>query len=140
MKMNKLLVLGALALVGCGVEGTYTLDKAESKKNAEAEIAKMPADQQTMAKSMLGMFDDMNVSIELKSGGTYSSKMTMKGLNDGKEKEDTGTWKKDGDTITISTKTPGGNDKEIKCTKSGKSLSCTEGSEKNKMTMVFTKA
>jgi hypothetical protein len=139
MKMNKLLVLGALALVGCGgVEGTYTLDKAETKKSMEAEVAKMPADQQAGAKFMLAMFDDMNVTMELKSGGVVSSKTEMKGKPDPKgDKEEAGTWKKDGDTIIVTQGDKAG--KEMKCTKSGKSLSCVAGDEKNKMTLVFAK-
>jgi hypothetical protein len=140
MKTNMLLGLGALAPVGCGgVEGSYTLDKAETKKSMEAEIAKLPASDQEMAKLGLAMIDAMDVSMELKSGGVATSKSQMKGLGDGKTQEDTGTWKKDGDSVIIAT----GKDAkgELKCAKNGKSLSCTAGGDtKSKMTLVFTKA
>ena len=87
---------------------------------------------------MLAMFDDMNVTMELKSGGVVSSKTEMKGKPDPKgDKEEPGTWKKDGDTIIVTQGDKAG--KEMKCTKSGKSLSCTAGDEKNKMTLVFAK-
>ncbi len=136
MKTNKLLVLGALALVGCGsVEGTYTLDKAETKKAMEAEIAKMPAAEQEMQKMGLAMLDSMDATMELKSGGAASMKMTMTGMTkDPKTNEDTGTWKKEGDDITISA-----NGKDTKCSKSGKKLTCSEASGKSKMTMIFAK-
>lgn len=141
MKTMKMLVTFAalsFGLVACGsVEGTYTLDKDATKKSMEADIAKMPADKQANAKMGLAFIDAMDVSMELKSGGVVSSKSTMKGLGDGKEKEEPGTWKKDGDTVTI---TSGKNNEEMKCTKSGKSLSCSAGEGDHKMTMVFTKA
>jgi hypothetical protein len=138
MMTNKLLVLGALALVGCGsVEGTYTLDKAETKKGMEAEIAKMPAAEQEMQKMGLGMIDGMDATMELKSGGAASMKMTMTGMmgKDAKPNEETGTWKKEGDDITISS-----NGRDTKCSKSGKKLTCTETSGKSKMAMVFAKS
>lgn len=137
--MNQVLVLGALLLVGCGsVEGTYSLDKDATKKSMEATIAKMPADKQADAKLGLAFVDAMDVSMELKAGGACTMKSTMKGLGDGKEQAEEGTWKKDGDTVSItSAKKP--NDVQ-KCTKSGKSLNCTTGEGDKAVTLVFTKA
>ena len=91
-----------------------------------------------MAKLGVAMIDAMDVSMELKSGGVATSKTQMKGLGDGKMQEETGTWKKDGDVVTVAT----GKDakQEMKCNKSGKNLSCTAGDGKSKMTLVFTKA
>ena len=137
--MNQVLVLGALLLVGCGsVEGTYTLDKDATKKSMEAAIAKMPSDKQADAKMGLAFIDAMDVSMELKAGGAATMKSTMKGLGDGKEKTDEATWKKDGDTISITDSKKAGDVQ--KCTKSGKSLSCTTGEGDKAVTFVFTKA
>src|SRR6266436_1974088 len=97
MKNSKLIVcaLAVIGLVGCGgVEGNYKLDKDETKKAAEAEIAKMPADQQAMAKMMMGSMDKMDVTLELKKDNTVAMKMTMDGKPEPKEKA--GTWKKEG--------------------------------------------
>jgi hypothetical protein len=136
MKMNKLLVLGALALVGCGsVEGKYTLDKDATKKEAEAEIAKMPAADQEKEKKGLDMIDAMDVSMEIKAGGDATMSFMMKGIMD-KPKEETAKWKKDGDDVVITDD----KNKETRCSKSGKSLKCTESGGKHKETMVFTKA
>lgn len=137
MKINKL-VLGMAAVVGLGamtgcasVEGTYKLDKAEMKKSAEAEIAKKPADQQEAAKAMLGMFDDMDMTLELKSGGTVSVKTTF----GSKTKEEAGTWKKDGDAIVVSSD----KGKDMKCSKSGSKLTCGEEGKEDKQ-LVFVKS
>jgi hypothetical protein len=147
MKINKLFVcavaLTAWGMVGCGgVEGTYKLDKAETKKAMQADIAKMPADDQKFAQLGLAMVDAMDVTMELKSGGAASMKMTMPNLMDSKgpakTDEETGTWKKDGDNVII---TDSKDKKETKCEKSGKKLTCHEPSAGGKdNTMVFVKS
>ena len=145
MKINKLLVcavaLVGFAVSGCGgVEGTYKLDKAETKKSMEAEIAKMPADKQEMAKLGTAMLDAMDMTVELKSGGAVSMKTTMPNIMDSKApaktEEETGTWKKDGDTITLTS----AKGKDMKCTKSGSKLSCNEADAKDKMELIFSKS
>jgi hypothetical protein len=131
MKMNKLVVIAALALAGCGVEGTYALDKAETKKASEADIAKLPAAEQEFAKLGIAMMDNMDATLELKSGGAASMKVTMSG----KSQETTGTWKKEGDDVTVTAE-----GKDTKCTKSGKKLTCTEKHASGNTTMVFSKS
>jgi len=138
MKNSKLIVcaLAVIGLVGCGgVEGTYKLDKDETKKAAEAEIAKMPADQQAMAKMMLSSdkMDKMDITLELKKDNTAAMKMTMEGKTDAKEKA--GTWKKEGDDVVLSN----GDGKDMHCKKDGKKLTCTEKHTSGDETMVFTK-
>ncbi len=140
MKNSKLLAcaLAVIGLVGCGgVEGTYKLDKDETKKAAEAEIAKLPADQQAMAKMMLGgdKMDKMDMTLELKKDNTISMKMTMEGKSDAKE--ETGTWKKEGDDVVLSS--PEKKDKDMHCKKDGKKLTCTEKHNSGDTTIVFTK-
>lgn len=136
MKNSKLFAcaLAVVGLVGCGgVEGTYKLDKDETKKAMDAEIAKMPADQQAMAKMMSGMADKMDMTLEIKKDNTVAMKMTM----DGKDKDESGTWKKEGDDIVLSN----GNDKkDMHCKKDGKKLTCIEKHNSGDSTVVFTKS
>jgi len=136
MKTIKLvcaLGLAGISLVGCGgVEGTYKLDKDETKKAMQAEIDKMPADKQQFAKLGLAMADSMDVSLELKKDGTATMKLSM----GDKPQEDNGTWKKDGDKVTINDS----KGKATSCEKSGKKLTCTETHKSgDTTTMVFTK-
>jgi hypothetical protein len=147
MKINKLLVcvvaLAGFAMTGCGgVEGTYKLDKASTKKAMEGEIAKMPADQQGMAKIGLAMIDAMDMTLELKSGGVVTTKSSMPNLlNDKappKTDEDTGTWKKEGDTISITGSK--GDKNSFSCTKAGKKLTCKDPKSKENMALIFEKS
>ncbi len=137
MKNSKLLVvaLAVIGLAGCGgVEGTYKLDKDETKKSMEADIAKMPANEQQFAKLGMAMMDKMDATLELKKDNSVSMKMTMDGKAEGKEQ--TGTWKKDGDEVVLSN----GDGKDMHCKKSGKKLTCTEKRASGDTTMVFTKS
>lgn len=139
MKNSKLFAcaLAVIGLVGCGgVEGTYKLDKDETKKAAEADIAKLPADQQEMAKKFAAMGSDkadkMDATLELKKDNTLSMKMSM----DGKDsKEETGTWKKEGDDVVLTS-----DGKDIHCKKDGKKLSCVRKHASGDSTTVFTKS
>ena len=136
MKNSKLLVvaLAVIGLAGCGgVEGTYKLDKEETKKSMEAEIAKMPAADQQFAKLGMAMADKMDATLELKKDNTVSMKMTMEGKSDAKEK--TGTWKKEGDDVVLTS-----DGKDMHCKKDGKKLSCVEKHQSGDSTMVFTKS
>jgi hypothetical protein len=138
MKNSKLIAcaLAVAGLVGCGgVEGTYKLDKDETKKAAEADIAKLPADQQAMAKLMMSSdkMDKMDMTLELKKDNTISMKMTMDGKADAKE--ETGTWKKEGDDVVLTS-----DGKDIHCKKDGKKLSCVRKHASGESTTVFTKS
>ena len=108
----------------------------------EAEIAKMPADKQEMAKLGTSFIDQVDMTMELKSGGAASMKSTMPNILDPKAapktEDDTGTWKKDGDTITITG--PKGDKDSFTCTKSGSKLTCKEPNSKDNFSMIFTKS
>jgi len=119
------LAIATFGLVGCGggVEGTYKLDKAEMKKSMEAEVAKLPADQQAMAKLGVAMLDALDMSLELQAGGKLKAKTTMPSLDKdqpAKTKEQDGTWKMDGDAVVLDN----GDGKPTKCTKGAGKLSC----------------
>lgn len=130
----------SLLTAGCGggVEGTYKLDKGEMKKSAEAEIAKMPADQQGFAKLGLALIDAMDMTLELQSGGKVKMKSTMPNLMDkdkpAKTDEKEGTWKAEGDSIILEA-----DGKPLKCAKGAGKLSC-EGGEKGGTSLVFIKS
>ena len=133
MKNSKLFAcaLAVVGLVGCGgVEGSYKLDKDETKKAMEADIAKMPADQQAFAKLGMAMADKVDMSLELKKDNTATMKTTI----DGKDKEESATWKKEGDDVVLTS-----DGKDIHCKKDGKKLSCTKKHASGDSTMVFTK-
>jgi len=80
---------------------------------------------------LLGMFDKMDMTLELKSGGAASMKTTSP---TGKDDEKTGTWKKDGDSVVLTSD----NGKEIKCQKSGNKLTCTKDGKDD--SLVFVKS
>jgi hypothetical protein len=130
----------ALGLAGCGggVEGTYKLDKAEVKKAMEADIATMPADQQGFAKLAMAMIDGMDMSIELQSGGKVKAHAQMPSLDPtkpGKTEDKEGTWKAEGDAITLDT----GDGKALKCTKAGSKLTCGSA-KKGEPALIFNKS
>lgn len=130
--------LGALLLTGCkGPEGVYKLDKTETKKTLEAEIAKAPAEQQAMGKLVLAMFDQMDMSLELVKGGEASMKMSMAsgpGSTEPKTETKAGTWTKDGNAIVIDS---GG--KKMSCTLEGTTLSC-DSTDKGGNKLVFIRS
>jgi hypothetical protein len=133
------LAFAGLGLAGCGggVEGTYKIDKAEMKKTMEAEVAKMPAEQQGFAKLALGLIDAMDMTIELQAGGKAKTKMTSPTLDPakpGKTEEKEGTWKAEGETVEITT-----DGKSVKCTKGPNKLTCT-GDKKGEPTLVLVKS
>jgi hypothetical protein len=136
MKINKLLVC-AVAIVGFGVagcggvEGNWKLDKDATKKAMDGEIAKMPADQQEMAKKFADM-SDVDIALELKKDGTASMKITAMGKTD----EESGTWKKEGDNVTLTN----AHGKPMTCTKGGSKLTCTEKHASGDQVTVFVKS
>lgn len=127
MKLVKLLATAALAMsslaaCGGGVEGTYKLDKGEMKKAMEGDIAKLPQEQQGFAKLALALIDQMEMSVELQSGGKLKMKTTTPSLKEGKAaetKEEEGTWKVEGESVVLET-----NGKPIKCKKGEGKLTC----------------
>jgi hypothetical protein len=147
MRITKTFTTATLALAtsfllaacgGGGPEGTYKLDKTEMKKSMEAEIAKMPADQQGFAKLGMAMVDAMDMSVELQSGGKMTMKSSMPNLMDkdkpAKTDEKAGTWKMDGDSVVLEA-----DGKPTKCAKSGGKLTCA-GTKEGDPTLVFVKS
>lgn len=137
--------LSAVALLGLtflftackgGPEGTYKLDKGAMKETMEAEIKKMPEEQQGFAKLMLAMIDAMDMKLTLKSGGELEMEATTPAMGKDKEaKTETkkGTWKAEGEKITLSA-----DDKDLECKLEEKKLKCESGKEKDPP-MVFIK-
>lgn len=139
--VTTLALASSFALAGCGgggVEGTYKLDKTEMKKSMEAEIAKMPADQQGFAKLGMALVDAMDMSMELQAGGKMKMKSSMPNIMEkdkpAKTEEKDGTWKVEGETVIIET-----DGKPVKCAKSGGKLTC-EGQKQGEPSLVFNKA
>jgi hypothetical protein len=128
-------VAALLLLAGCkGPEGVYAIDKAETKKTLEAEIAKAPADQQAMGKLVLSLFDQMDMSLELKKGGEAEMKMSMPSPTGGEAKSETkkGTWSKDGSNVIVDS-----DGKKMTCALDASKLTC-EASDKSQR-LVFMK-
>ena len=141
--IRTVLKLASLALLtstiaGCqgGLEGTYTLDKAEMKKAMEADISKLPADQQGFAKLGLAMVDAMEMKLDLKSDGKLEMTSTMPSFTKGdkpKVENKTGEWRKDGDKVVLKI------DKEMSCKAADKKLTC-EGAKKGEPGLVFVRS
>ncbi|MEB2313198.1 MAG: hypothetical protein OZ921_16325 [Sorangiineae bacterium] len=96
--------MGALsACKGGGPEGKYTLDKDVMKKAMQAEIAKLPPEQQAMGGLMTALVDAMDMQIELKSGGTLSATSSLPDEPGKPPKTDSkeGTWKQEGTKIIM---------------------------------------
>ena len=93
--MNKLsamlLAAGLLFVPACGggVAGTYVLDKAEFRR------AMAKANRASLAETIVA---DVSGTIELKSDGTMSLSLT---LPPAPTISKTGTWKLDGDALTL---------------------------------------
>ncbi|MCC6553680.1 MAG: hypothetical protein IT372_11755 [Polyangiaceae bacterium] len=133
------IAIATFGLAGCGggVEGTYKLDKTEMKKAMEAEVAKLPADQQGMAKLGMALIEAMDISLELQSGGKLKMKSTMPSFDKDKPaqtKEEDGTWKEEGDSIVLDN----GDGKPVKCAKGAGKLSC-DPEKKGEPGFVFVK-
>ncbi len=116
-----------------GVEGTWVIDKGQFESEVmkmldsavEMQLSKMPEAAREQAKpaiesAMAGQREAMqkavsesDFEVEIKSGGTWTSKGSMMGDS----KVESGTWKLDGDQLTIST--PGQDDKPAKDEKAG---------------------
>jgi hypothetical protein len=127
----------SFALVGCrkGPEGKYSLDKASMKQTMEAEIAKLPGDQQEMAKQGLSMIDSMDMTIELKKDGQaeFTMKMAEPGKPDAKSETKKGKWTQQEKKVTLEVE---GESKKLECEAEGNKLTCKE----DKTTMVFIRS
>ena len=151
MKKIASVVLSILALTllaSCGGDasaspaGIYTLDKAALEIAMKAAVPEAPAvEGQTAdvaaevaaaaAKMMEQMMAGMDGSFELKADNTCALSMTMMG----QKQDKTGTWKLDGDKLSITVKEGDKDDTRV--------LNFADGvitMEEDKMTMKFNKA
>lgn len=148
MKKIVSVVLSVVAmtfLASCGGDaaasaaGKYALDKAALEELMKAE---MPADApkegpaaEAAMKMMQEMMKGFDGSIELKADNTFTMSMTMMG-----QKQDaTGTWKLDGDKLSMTAKVDGKDDtKEAKFADGV--ISIEEKNGDKTMSMKFKKA
>jgi hypothetical protein len=140
MKKPLAIALAALALsllTACGgasaagAAGTYQLDKAALKQAALAEVP--AAEKDSPAAKMMGeMFDKMDITLDLKADG--SATMTSKGM--GADSTETGTWKLEGDKLTM-TKKEGGKEESQTGTYANGTLTMEMAEDGQKMKMVF---
>jgi len=120
-----LLVCGLL-VAGCGssassVAGVYELDKetvkasiqAEMKKAEESGDAEMGA--QFGGAMILGMIDSLTMTVTLNADGTANMVADMMG----DQNTSSGTWKLDGEAITITATSPGEEPETINGTVAG---------------------
>lgn len=128
-------------LSGCGeakasTAGKYQIDKAEMEKTM---LAAMPAEQRESpeAKAALKpMMDAMVGTIELKADNTCS--MTLK-IPPILNIEETGTWKLEGSTLSITGKDENGKEQTKSAKLEGGKITLEEEKGGQKMTMTFAR-
>lgn len=130
------LVAGAGCSKGSSPEGKYALDKATMKAQMQAEIDKMPKEEQGMAQMALAFIDMLDVQVVLAEGGKLSMTATapdLMGQGKGSKTETKeGTWKKEENKILLEV----AGEKGLSCTPTANKLECGEGREK----MVFIRS
>ncbi len=96
-------VLALLACKGASVEGKYSLDKADTKAQMQAEIQKMPEGEREMAQLGIAFVDLLEMTIELKAGGTSVVETKVPNIETGQSDVETeqGTWTHNDGTVTI---------------------------------------
>ncbi|MFK7741427.1 MAG: lipocalin family protein [Planctomycetota bacterium] len=105
-------LLSMTLMTSCGADaaasaaGVYELDTSAVKKAMEAELANASEAEKAMAPTMMKMFDSMKMSMELKADGTAE----MKSSGPMGDQTDTGTWKIDGNKISMTAKGSDGKD------------------------------
>src|SRR5262245_33940197 len=114
MKKTRASSLSLLALVAFACSGnksaagTYELDKAAFKQamlDLAATNAKGNKDAMAAVEKMIGeMADAMNVTAELKADGTYTTTTKGEAMGQKLDQVESGTWKLDGNKLTITTK------------------------------------
>lgn len=135
LKIVGSLVVAGLLFAGCkksGPVGNYTLDKEEMTKSVRAEIEKLPKEQQGMGELAVAMINMLDIKVAMEEGGKLkmtANKPQLPGMaaeeKAGPETKE-GTWKQEGDKITLSVT----GEKDLTCTVKGESLECGEGREK----------
>jgi len=142
------LSLCSILLSACGASGpsgTYTLDKAELAKSADAMAAKMGEKDNPMAgmaKMMADSLKGMEATITFDQGGTFSGQFKSEMMGQKHEESIKGTWKLEGDQLTMTSTEVGGKPKSETKTgtfKDGK-IRIAEENNGQKMEMVFVKS
>jgi hypothetical protein len=140
---GSLLVLSLAAACGGGSSaavGTYQLDKAGVKQAMQSmmtaddkkQMEAAPPETRKMADDMMNtVIDAMDATVELKSDGTVTT-TTKAGT-------ESGTWKLEGDKLTLATKDAGGKEEMKTATMASGAFSFTEEQGGKKMTMTFKK-
>ena len=137
------LALALFGLVGCsgGIEGTYTLDKAEVKNAVRTELAG-----QSGGGTVFGFFtrivDEVDMTLELQADGKATLKSSLptggwagpQRLQWVTMEDKRGMWKAEGETIVINA---AGN--SLKCSKSWTRLRC-EAEKKLLFPLIFVKS
>jgi hypothetical protein len=132
-----LLVAGACSKTSAAekLAGVYDLDPAAMSAAMLEEAKKMPGyDEATMKPKMEQAAKGMTGSMELKADGTATCHLSMMGMNT----DENGTWKAEGDKVSVTTKKDGKDDtREGKV--EGQSLKFTETEGGKTVTMIFTR-
>ena len=129
--------LCAFAFTACGggsIAGTYQLDKEALKKMAAQESGDADKLEDAARKMMDAMFDKMEGTMELNADGTASVKFAMPPMG---EQAFTGSWKADGNKVTITAKGENGKEESKTGTFADGAITIEEEMGPKKMTMVF---
>lgn len=130
---------GGGAGAAASAAGVYTLDKAAFKQTM---LASMPeeAKKEKMAMEMVDkMADGMNVSIELKADGTATMSIKTEMMGQKKDDTETGTWKLDGNKLTMTTKEKDGKEETKTADYANGSFTVEHEDGGQKMKMTFKK-
>ena len=119
--------------------GVYEMDKAAFK---QAMLASMPeeAKKEKMAMEMVDkMADGMNVSIELKADNTATMSFKMEMMGQKKDETENGTWKLDGNKLSMTTKDKAGKEETKTADYANGSFTIEHEDGGQKMKMTFKK-
>lgn len=136
------LTLSLLAACGGGAAsaaGHYEIDKAAFK---EAMLATMPAEakNEKMALQMVEqMAAGMNVAVDLAADGTATMSFKMDVMGQKKEDTEHGTWKLEGNKLTMTTKDDAGKEETKTADYANGSFSIEHEDDGRKMKMTFKK-
>lgn len=129
--------LGLLLVTACGgagasAAGTYDLDPAPFRAMMEKQMQGAPAD--AIKKQLDTMMAGLKGSIELKADGTASMTIKMPPIVD---ESTTGTWKVEGDKITMVTKDKNGKEETKTAKFADGAITVEEDQGGQKMVMIF---
>lgn len=119
--------------------GVYEMDKAAFKQTM---LASMPeeAKKEKMAMEMVDkMADGMNVTIDLKADGSAAMTIKMDMMGQKKDETENGTWKLDGNKLSITTKEKDGKEETKTADYANGSFSIEHEDGGQKMKMTFKK-